>query len=302
MKITISEIITLLIFVGVFLTGCDQKGESLVVTNIQEIPLNADTNFIVDSILVNQKQVLLEEFTGHKCNNCPEAGLKAHEWAEDYDHRLIIYAVHAGHQAIPESIEPYTYDFRNPTSDEIFNFFNMPYNPTATINRVVYNGNIILLFVAGDWEPSIAEEMAKPNVLDMKLENKYFPNSNSVEINVTSTVKHALEGKYKIVVMIAEDIIVRPQRNKDEELGPVDDWLDFHHRNVLRDAVTSTFGQYITDDGTMAKGETYYNEFYYKMDSPFVSDTADYNVITYVYEEESLSIIQTAELMIKKED
>lgn len=303
MKYLFRNIFLLLIITGSFISGCDQVDEGLVVTNVQDIPLNTDTVFVLDSVIVNQKQVLLEDFTGHKCVNCPEAGITAHEWSENiYDHKLIIYAVHAGYQALPDQTGEYTYDFTNPVGDEIFNFYNLPFNPTATVNRVEYNGNTILLFVNGDWEAAVGVEMAKPNVLDMKVVNKYFPNTNSVQVNVTSTPLVALEGKYKIVVMVAEDLIIKPQKNNDDEIGPVPDWLDFHHRNVLRDAITSTFGQYITVDGTMAEGEDVFNQFYYELDEPFVSDTADFNIITYVYEEESMNIIQTAELMIKKEE
>lgn len=302
MNFFVKNSFVLLLISGLFWTACDQVDEGLVVTNVQEIPQNTDTVFVIDSVIVNQKQVLLEDFTGHKCVNCPEAGLSAHEWAEEYDHKLIIYAVHAGFQAFPDPSGEYTYDFTNPTGDEIFNYFNQPFNPTAAVNRVEYNGNTILLFVTGDWEAAVAEEMAKPNVLDITLLNKYFPNSNSVQINVTATAKAALAGKYKIVVMIAEDLVVRPQKNNNEEIGPVPDWLDFHHRNVLRDAITAPFGQYVSSDGNLSEGETYYNQFYYELDEAWVSDTADYNIITYIYEEESLNILQTAELMIKKED
>lgn len=303
MKQIVRNTLVLIILSGLFWVGCDQVDEGLVVVNEQNIPLNTDTVFVLDSVIVTQKQVLLEDFTGHKCVNCPEAGITAHEWSENiYDHKLIIYAVHAGFQAFPDNTGEYTYDFTNPTSDEIFNFYNQPFNPTATVNRVEYDGSTILLFVNGDWEAAVGVEMAKPNVMDLKVENKYFPNSNSVQINVTSTPKTALEGKYKIVVMLAEDLIIKPQKNNTEEVGPVPDWLDFHHRNVLRDAITSTFGEYVSTDGTLAEGEDYFSQFYYTLDEPFVSDTADYNVITYVYEEESMNIIQTAELMIKKEE
>lgn len=302
MKYIVRNTFVLLILASLFWVGCDRVEEGLVVTNVQEIPLNTDTVFVVDSILVNHKQVLLEDFTGHKCVNCPEAGLEAHEWAEDYDHKLIIYAVHAGFQAFPDQTGEYTYDFTNPTGDEIFNYFNQPFNPTATVNRVEYNGNKVLLFVTGDWEAAVAVEMEKPNVMDMKVKNTYFPNSNSVQINVTSTIHEALEGKYKIVVLIAEDLIIKPQKNNNEEIGPVPDWLDFHHRNVLRDGVTSTFGQYASTDGSLVQGETYYNQFYYELDEPWISDTADYNVITYIFNEEDESIMQVAELMIKKEN
>jgi hypothetical protein len=132
--------------------------------------------------------------------------------------------------------------------------------------------------------------------------NKYFPNTNSVQINVSATVNQALDSKYKIVVMIVEDLIVKPQKNNNEEIGPVPDWLDYHHRNILRDAVSSTFGQYVSDDGTVTQGETYYNQFYYELDKPWVSDTADYNIITYIFDETNDDILQVAELGIKKEE
>jgi len=302
MKYKLRNILVIFIIIGFFWTGCDQVEEGLVITSVQDIPLNTDTVFILDSVFIHHKQVLLEDFTGHKCVNCPEAGIAAHEWAEDYGHQLIIYSVHAGFQAFPDQTGEYTYDFTNPTGDEIFNYFNQPFNPSGTVNRVEYNGNTVLLFVTGDWEAAIHTELAKPNAIDMELVNKYFPNSNSVQINVMLSINTFLEGKYKIVVMIAEDLIVRPQKNNNDDIGPVPDWLDFHHRNVLRDGVTSTFGQYVSQDGTLELGEYYYNLFYYELDKPWVSDTADYNIITYVFNEANDEIIQVAELGIKMEE
>lgn len=302
MEIKIQHIIVLFLLSGLFWVGCDRVDDGLVVTNVQEIPQNTDTVFVMDSVFVNQKQVLLEDFTGHKCVNCPEAGIAAHEWAENYDHRLVIYAVHAGFQAFPDNSGDYTYDFTNPTGDEIFNYFDQPFNPTGTVNRVEYDGNYILIFAIGDWAEAIAVEMAKPNVIDMTLVNKYFPNTNSVQISISAAINAPLESKYKLVVMIVEDLIIKPQKNNNEEIGPVPDWLDFHHRNVLRDAVTATFGQYISADGSVVQGETYYNQFYYTLDKPWVSDTADYNIISYIFDETNDNILQVAELGIKKSE
>ncbi len=302
MKAKMPHIIAAVFFALLLATACDKVDEGLVVTNEQNIPVNTDTVFVLDSVIVNQKQVLLEDFTGHKCVNCPEAAIVAHEWAEMYDHRLIIYAVHAGFQATPDASGLYTYDFRNPTGDALFNYFNEPFNPSGTVNRVEYDGSTVLLFVTGDWEEAIPIELAKPSVIDMKVVSKYFPNSSSVLINITSTVNSALDSKYKIVVLLAEDLIIRPQRNNNEEIGPVPDWVDYHHLNVLRDGVTSTFGEYMTADGTVSQGETYYNQFYYELDQPWVSDTADYNIISFIFDEANDEILQVAELGIKKEE
>ncbi len=282
-------------------TACDKIDEPLKVVNVQNIPEDInDTLFFADSVLVTQKQVLLEDFTGHHCVNCPTAALAAHQWSEDYNERLVIYAVHAGFQAEPDNTGLYTADLRCPAGDELFNFFNQPANPAGPVDRVEYNGNMILYYITGDWEAAIEIEMAKENVIDIKLKNTYFPNKKAVLIDVSSTFKQPLEGKYKIAVYLAEDNIISPQRNSNESIGPEPDWVDYVHHNVLRDAVNGTFGGYITEDGSIAVGETYTNQFYYVINEEWLTDTTNLNVIAYIFNEETLEIFQVAELEVNR--
>ena len=42
------------------------------------------------------KKILLEDYTGHKCGNCPRAAEKAEELKEIYGDQLIPIAIHAG--------------------------------------------------------------------------------------------------------------------------------------------------------------------------------------------------------------
>ncbi len=293
------------IIAAVFLmswTACDKIDEPLQVVNVQNIPEHIDdTLFFADSVLVTQKQVLLEDFTGHQCVNCPTAALAAHQWSEDYNGRLIIYGIHAGYQALPDPGSIYSADFTCPTGDELFNFFNQPLNPSAPIDRVEYNGSIILYYITGDWKAAVDIEMAKENLFDMKIKNSYYPKKKAVSINVWSTPKTELEGKYKLVVYIAEDHIIAAQKNNNSDIGPEPDWVDYDHRNVLRDAVNGTFGGYITDDGTISQGETYYNQFYYKINSDWLTDSTDLIIIAYILNEESGEILQAGELKIKTE-
>jgi len=282
-------------------TACDKIDNPVEIVNVQNIPENInDTLFFTDSVMVTQKQVLLEDFTGHKCVNCPEAAFAAHQWAEDFNHRLVIYAIHAGYQAEPDETGLYTTDFRCPTGDELFNYFNQPFNPSAPVDRVEYNGNLILYYIGGGWEAAVNTEMAKENVINMKVKNTYYPNKKSVLINISSTILQPLEGKYKIVVYIVEDHIIAAQKNNTPDIGPEPDWEDYDHRNVLRDAVNGTFGNYISNDGTIAEGETYSNEFYYTINDEWLTDTTDLNIIVYIFNEESGEILQVAELEVKK--
>ena len=282
--------------------ACDKIDDPIKIVSVQNIPENInDTLFFVDSVMVTQKQVLLEDFTGHVCVNCPEAAFAAHQWAEDFNERLIIYGIHAGYQALPEATGLYTADFTCPTGDELFNFFGQPFNPSGPVDRVEYNGNIILYYITGDWKAAVDLEMAKDNVINMKVRNAYYPNKKAVLINISSTILQPLEGKYKIVVYLVEDHIIAPQKNKNSDIGPKPDWVDYDHRNVLRDAVNGTFGNYITSDGTVSENKTYSNQFYYTINDDWLTDTTDLNIIAYIFNEETLEIFQVAELKIKRE-
>ena len=301
MKNKILSIIVLITFSGFIWTACDKIDNPLIVVNEQDIPLDLDTNFIADSVIVSQKQVLLEDFTGHKCINCPTAAITAHGWIEEFNDRLIIYSIHAGNWAEPADA-PYTADFRCETGDELYNYYDTPNNPSALINRVEYNGNIILYYISGDWEPAVGIEMAKENVIDLKVINEYYTENNAIYIKTYATFKQQLEGKFKIVIYIVEDNIISPQRNNNHDLpgAPDDnDWLDYNHRNVLRDAVNGTHGTYLSIDGTITEGEEYAAVNFYEINEEWV--TANCNIIVYIYDEESQEILQVAELGIKTE-
>lgn len=295
-QVNIFKIVILAPFFLTFLFSCDKIEEPMMIVNVQNIPDKiSDTLFFSDSVFVNQKQVLLEEFTGHLCVNCPEAAIFIHGVASQNDHRLIIYSVHAGFYAITETTGHYTTDYTCTAGNEIFSYFNEPFNPTATVNRASFNGNQVLLL--NGWESAFLQEVAKTNLADMKLKNTWFPNLNKVLINLDVTFISSIEGKIRVVVIIAEDHIVSPQKNNKPDLGPVPDWLDYEHRNIVRDAITPTFGSYLSSDGTIIQGEVYSKTFFYAPAIEWVA--ANCNIIAYVYNEDSQEILQVAELGIK---
>ena len=76
MKYNKIQILFILAFSALTWTACDKIDEPVKIINVQDIPDNlADTLFFTDSVWVAQKQVLLEEFTGHKCVNCAEQSI-----------------------------------------------------------------------------------------------------------------------------------------------------------------------------------------------------------------------------------
>jgi hypothetical protein len=284
---------------AMFFSSCDKIDEPVIVVSVSDIPDKIpDTLFYADSVFVTRKQVLLEEFTGHKCVNCPTASLNIHDVATAYDHQLIIYNIHEDHWALPDSTGLYTMDFRSPPGKEIFDYFQVLANPMATVNRVSFNNFLVL--PPQHWENAFLQQLEKPDMIEIKLKNSWFPNLEKILIEVEVRFLSEAGGKFKIVVIIVEDNIISPQKNNNNSIGDVPDWLDYDHRNVLRDAITPTFGSDLTNDGTVMAGEVYSSGYFYSPDSTWV--IANCNIIAYVYHEESLEVLQVAELSVRTED
>lgn len=297
MKYKIALAIVTIGFFGIFWTACEKADPPLNLIDKQSTTDDyLDTLYVIDSVSVNTKHVLLEDFTGHKCVNCPEAALEAHNLAEELNHQLIIYSVHAGYYADPDDEGDYTADFTCDAGNELNVDFQIIANPIGTVNRVEYGGSVLI--GDGNWKASVLSELEKENLVNLKATNTYYPNLNTMQINVATTFLNAMEGNYKLVVYIAEDHIIAPQKNNNESIGPSPDWLDYEHRNILRDAINSTYGDNITDTGGV-EAITYYNKFTYEMNAEWVTENC--NLIIYVIQDETGEILQVAELGIKTE-
>jgi len=104
---------------------------------------------IVDTIMdwdtVNPvKKVLLEDYTGHLCVNCPEAAVIAHNLEGLYGGKLIVMAVHAGMFAAPSATGDFTADYTTPAGDTWNNEFGITSNPNGMVNRKDFGSGIVL--------------------------------------------------------------------------------------------------------------------------------------------------------------
>jgi len=300
MKYRIQIILLVAVLSGFGWMSCDKIDQPLVIIDQQNIPVNiTDTLYFVDSVVVTQKQVLLEDFTGHLCVNCPEAAIMAHEFAASLDHKLIIYSVHAGYFATPDtnSASLYKDDLTSETGEELYTDFQVFVNPNALINRVKFGGAVQVN--PDNWQSAVNAELEKPNTASIALVNAYYPNLNTLRIQVKSRFTSQLEGKFKLCVYIAEDSIVSPQKNNNPAVGPSPDWEDYIHRNVLRGSVNTTYGEYFSADGTIAANEIYTKEYFYEINPNWV--TSRCNIVAFLLNEETKEIHQVAECGIKTE-
>lgn len=244
---------------------------------------------------VGTKKVLIEDYTGHGCVNCPGAAVTAHQLQEQCDERIIIMAVHAGYFASTDAFGPeYTYDFTTEAGNTWNDYFQVVGNPKGMINRV--DGGSGVVTGNDNWDKTVVSELALTADVEVNIDNTYDENDSTVTIVVSGQFLAVIEGKFHLIVCITESGIVKPQKNNDEEIGDTPDDLDYVHQHVLRASVNDSWGQEIAS-GKVSIGQKYsrtYTEDFTGRD--WVPDNC--HVVAFIYQDSDKSILQVEEAAV----
>jgi len=205
----------------------------------------------------NKPFVLLEDYTGHRCNNCPLATMQAHKMVEYYKKKVVLIAVHATDLADPNV--KYTLDLRTTDGTQWAANFSLSYVPQGLVNRATY-ANIFP--VSPDaWNKAIEVQLNKPIATYIKA--TAVVNSTSKEISVAGDVlfKKTLAAGAKICYYIVEDSIIGLQSNKDPEAGTTPDIQNYVYMHALRGSMNGVYGETLTTTAEAEKKYTFSKKF-----------------------------------------
>jgi len=183
------------------------------------------------------KRILLEDYTGHKCPNCPAAATIAHSQEENYHGKLIVLAVHAGYYAIPGTGE-FAADFRTTAGEEWNTDFLVSAYPSGMIDRKEFNGHRIL--GSEEWIIDIASIIDQSPDLNMLIHNTYDSVSRTVNSVIYSQFLRSLTGSYNITVCVMEDNMISAQDSASIIIH------NYVFNDVLRGSVNGTYGEILT--------------------------------------------------------
>ena len=227
---------------GIFLfsfSSCDViEGPYLVDNNTNSV----DTNTFV-------KKVLIEDFTGHRCPNCPAAAEELASLQDFYGDRVIGIAIHPSSQAFstpsPLTASSYTYDFRTQFGDDINNIFEITTVglPRGMVNRTGFNTGHQL--GKDEWSSIVQTELEKAPIFGITLSSDVSNGNGTISITTEALTNINLDKKeeiedYNIVICLTENNIVQWQ--KDNTAGDIE---DYEHNHVLRTMINTTFGESI---------------------------------------------------------
>ena len=227
------------------------------------------------------KNMLIEEFTGRDCHACPEGHKLANKLMRENPGRLFLINIH-------EAFAPDSYpNFKTQDGKTLTNTIGIGFVPSGLVNREP--GDISI----GWWEGNIYElsdDVAVCNIAGNVIVDEVTRNAKiTVEIFYTSDSDFNLNY---LTIAMTQDSIWGSQING--EINP-EQYVDgnYCHMHILRDIITSTWGDVITPTtaGTLIR-KTYYYEIPQTIGEPngvkvnldhlhfiaFVSDNTDYGI------------------------
>ena len=230
------------------------------------------------------KTVLIKDFTGARCVNCPAAAEAAHQLQQLLgEDRIFILSVHAGFLAQPMGNFP---DFL--TEEGTIWYNNHDSNPLFAVDHVALtDGNTLNV---EQIDVPVAEALVEPQLFDITINNTYDEASRRLSVENYFYPTGDGDGKYYATVCLVEDSIVGWQTIP----GGVD--KEYVFRNVFRGTLNGADGQLVTN-GPFYVQESFTTTCSIEIDSTYNAEQC--YVLTYIYDYESGKIMHTAMEKIK---
>ncbi len=230
------------------------------------------------------KTVLIKDFTGVRCVNCPEAATAAHELQHRLgEDRVFILSVHAGFLAMPVGGFP---DFRTEEGTEWYN--NNSSNPLFAVDHVALtDGNTLYV---EQIDTPVADALAEAQTFDITISNSYDEATRQLKVESDVVATSDVVGQLYVSVCLVEDSIV----GKQTVPGGVDD--NYVFRNVFRGTLNGFDGDFLSE-GQVFVNDEFALQHTAEIDEAYNADQC--YILTYVYDKTDGKILQTAVEKIK---
>jgi hypothetical protein len=231
-----------------------------------------DTTFVANNIpAAETKNILIEDFTGVGCVNCPRAHETLKALKSSYSGRVFSIANHPLNSTLKTLVEPIDkppykskQDFRTKDADDLLSYLGSSNSlPTGSINRKLFSGETKWLVSDLSWSGYATTELAQTSsAVNMDtLSIKYDASSNELIIDFRLVFTQSMpDSQYLLTVAILENKIIDIQEKNDN--GNTIYIEDYEHDNLLRKVITGVYGDLLK--ARYEPGRVFRKRFIYK--------------------------------------
>lgn len=202
-----------------------------------------------------ERVVLIEEFTGVRCVNCPTGSAKIAQLLEQYsEQKLIAVSIHSGFFSVPYPQS--TEDFTTEAGNDIDAMLGpVTAYPAACINRRLFTNETQRPLSLSSWAGYIGAELCRAPSLDLNINHSFDPVNRQVSatVNISPLAATTIDEPLAVTVYITENDIESAQL---EPHGVNDNYI---HKHVLRAVLTDTRGQLFHSSGAVEANTQRFN-------------------------------------------
>jgi hypothetical protein len=288
-----------ILFVASSLAILNSCKEKTVGVNLEPPQVAVDTTYLETAQTAQKRNLLIEEFSGAHCSNCP-SGLEMLEAANaqpEYKDRLVIISAHVfGTGLIGGPIPNRSkYDFRTQKGTDMVKliFSSIPGLPAIGIDRMPYMGE--MLPDRTKWSKAIEARASIPSPVNVEItEHNYDAQTNKATIRVKIHYTGEVQGPQFLSIVLLESNIVDAQ----DFVGYIDTAYNFRH--VLRDYITPVAGvSYLDSLDTKEKGRSYERSFTVDWNGAWKPEHCEIVAFVHNNRADSKEVLQAAKAKIK---
>lgn len=236
--------------------------------------------------LSSAKNVLIEDFTGQRCVNCPLAAYFIEQYKETYgSERIIAVSIHGGANSLSEETNP-AQGLANEQGTAYNQHWGVTTKPSGLIDRAPGVGVIDYRL----WQAEVAKRFQQDLKANISVKSTTYNPADrklNIELELKGMAEESVAGK--VQVWLTENNL---QREQDMPDGTRNN--EYIHQHVFRASVNDPFG----DPQTISHEETRALTFQYTLKEHWVPENMA--VVAFFYNETD-GVIQATESHILPE-
>ena len=251
--------------------SCKEKSAPI---DLLPAPDKIDTTYLLSSLpKTDAHQVLIENFTGATCSNCPGAHEIIHSIDSQYAGKINVLNLFVTDFSQTYPPTGAVYDFRSAqaTSIETSIFKPLPGMPIASIDRMPATDLATnpLLTYKGSWPSIVSGRVNAVDSLNLSVSSTYNAATGKASIHVTVTYLQPVAIKQNLSIAIVEDSFIDKQEYFDGTGTGI--YPAYRFNDVFREMVTSVpFGDKILDTLTLKEPKRVYEvTYFYKVPTTY---------------------------------
>ncbi len=228
------------------------------------------------------RAVLIEDFTGQRCVNCPNATATIAQLQASYpEGSVVAVAIHSGDFA--RSLRGTPYPFLTEIGDEYYNYWHLDHQPVGMVNRQSPSEY-------SEWGTQVYNQLQQKASLELSIIPFFEEDSRNLSISVEGYGRDGdVDGKLQL--WLTEDSLVAFQIMPDGNTN-----REYVHNHVFRTAVNGAWG---TDFSTR-EGEYTEMEFQYSLPDDW--DARHIHVVAFVYTDNGVEQVVEDSLIFSPQD